>query len=144
MVARAERFGPAAASVFSALSLASALGVATQALADDRAPPALVAMRAAFAAAAKAKDGAGLAALTAFPLANDVYGEPRTVAKSAFPGRVSEYAQLAACLAKEPLTADAETARTAKLWLVECDGINFYFGLRDGQWRHVKFANVNE
>lgn len=144
MVARAERFGPAAAGVFSALSLASALCVATQALADEKAPPALVAMRSAFAAAAKAKDGAGLAALTAFPLANDVYGEPQAIARSVFPRRVSEYARLAACLAKKPLTADAESANTAKLWLVDCDGIAFYFGLRDGQWRHVKFANVNE
>jgi len=130
---------------FAAMSLlATALAFAAPARAADKAPQALIVMRADFAAAAKAKDGARLAALTAFPLANDVYGEPELIAKAAFPKRVKEYSELAECLATAPLSSDAETAKTAKLWLVDCNGIDFYFGLRDGQWRHVKFVNANE
>lgn len=126
------------------LFLAAVCAVSPPALADGKPPEALAAMRADFAAAAKAKDAARLEALTAFPLANEVYQEPVSIAKAAFPERVKEYAELAKCLATAPLSADADTAKTTKLWLVDCDGIDFYFGLRDGQWRHVKFANVNE
>jgi hypothetical protein len=139
-----ERGGNIAADRLRAAALIAAFALATPTQADERAPEALVAVRAAFAAAAKAKDGAGLAALTAFPLDNHVEGEPEAIARAAFPKRVKEYAELAKCLATARLSADAETARTTKLWLVDCGGIDFYFGLRDGQWRHVKFANVNE
>ncbi len=144
MVLRDARNAKAAAGLFGVTLLAMAFAVATSALAAEQAPNALATMRAAFAAAAKAKDVAQLAALTAFPLANSVYQEPSSLSKAAFPDRLIEYSERAACLASSPLTADVETRKTTKLWLVECDGAIFYFGLRSGQWRHVKFANVNE
>ena len=144
MVLRAERQSKIYRGLAGALSLAAPIAFATPAPADGKPPEALVAMRAAFAAAAKAKDAARLEALTAFPLANEVYQEPQSIARAAFPERVKEYAELSKCLATAPLSADPDTAKTTKLWLVDCDGISFYFGLREGQWRHVKFANANE
>lgn len=120
------------------------LSFASSSWAGQAPPDALVKMRAAFAAAAKAKDGASLAEMTVFPLVNEVYAEPKSISKAAFRGHVAEYSGLAQCLASAPLSADEETAHSSKLWLIFCDGIAFYFGLRDGQWRHVKFANVNE
>ena len=125
-----------------ALSLAALLPVAAPAA--EKPPPELAKVRAAFAVAVKAKDLAAIEALVAFPLANEVYQEPQTIAKAAFRKKLSEYAELATCLAGEPLTPDADTAKTSKLWLVDCNGIEFFFGLRGGKWLHVKFGNVNE
>ena len=107
-------------------------------------PPELVKVRAAFVAAVKAKDIAAMEAVVAFPLANDVYQEPQTISKEAFSGKMSHYTALAGCLARQPLEADPDTAKTTKLWLVDCDGNEIFFGQRAGQWLHVKFANVNE
>ena len=127
-----------------ALALALAALVPVPASSAEKPPPELVKVRAAFAAAAKAKDLAALEALIAFPLANEVYQEPAAVTRPAFRKKLAEYAELAPCLASEPLTPDADTAKSAKLWLVDCNGIEFFFGQRGGKWLHVKFGNINE
>jgi hypothetical protein len=113
------------------------------ALANQKSPPpALATMRAAFAKAVAAKDIALVEALASFPLTNEVEHEPATIARTDFSKAFSRngYADMADCLKTSPL----EAAPKGAAWLVNCDGNIFYFALRNGQWRHTKYENINE
>lgn len=125
----------------------SATFIAGTAVARAEKPPAdLEKIRAAFAAAVAAKDLQAVEALTSFPLKIVVEGDPPTVSLTAFPKvfRQNGYADSANCLKSAPLERAETKEGGARPWRINCGGNLFYFALKNGQWRHSEYENINE
>lgn len=118
------------------------------ALAAGTAPPELDAMRKAFGAAVGKHDVKAVAAMTQFPLAFSGYEHPETVSAAEFAEEFDGLffegdPELATCLAKgklEPSEADFPNSP----WVIDCEGNEYYFGLRGGKWMFTAYENVNE
>ena len=133
--------------LFLAAALACAAGIAVAAAAPA-APAGLEAARKAFAAAVAKHDVKAAAALTAFPLAFSGYEHPDTVTAaqfaSEFDGLFGDDPQLAHCLATGKLEADTQHTFAGSPWVIDCNGNEYYFGERNGQWRFTAYENINE
>ena len=122
---------------------------ATPSMAADKPPAELVAAREAFAAAVVKGDAAAAAKLSSFPLKNDVYREPKSIPEAKFASSMKVYAELKACLKSTPLRPAATKGKSKAAgatpdWELDCDGNILRFGLRNGQWLHTGYENVNE
>jgi len=112
------------------------------------APPELDKMRKAFAVAVGKHDVKAVAAMTQFPLAFSGYEHPDTVTEAGFAEEFdglffSGDASLVKCLSKAKLTP-AKTDFPNSPWLIDCEGNEYYFGLRGGAWMFTAYENVNE
>ena len=116
-------------------------------------PPALDATRLALTKAIAAHDWTAVANLTAWPLAVDNYGSPPMLAKDKFlksPHTLSIYfgegdKDLLHCVATAPLTYQGDKTQFGYAsWLADCNGNEFYFGLRGGKAQFTAYQNVNE
>jgi len=126
------------------LALAAAF-LATSVFAAEQPPAELRKLRADFAAAVAKKNQAAVERLTAFPLRNTVYRAPKSIPASRFKTQMQVYVELASCLKSSPLKpATGGSAAPKGEWEIDCDGNVVAFGLRNGQWRHTGFENVNE
>ena len=126
------------------LGLIAALA-ATSAFAADQPPAELRKLHADFATAVAKKDQAAVEKLTQFPLRNTVYRAPKSIPASKFKAQMRMYIELASCLKSQPLKPAAKTSAAPKgEWEIDCDGNVVAFGLRNGNWRHTGYENVNE
>lgn len=116
--------------------------------AADPPPPELETMRQAFAAAVGKQDVDALAAMTNFPLAFTGYEHSDKVMESEFAGEFQGLffggsAQLVTCLSTgklEPGRSDFPDSP----WAIYCDGNDYYFGERNGEWLFTAYENTNE
>ena len=122
------------------------------AAAAQKPPPDFEKLRHAFAAAVKAKDIPGIAKLSHFPLAVDVYGSKPQVTEQEFT-RDRQYldswffggdATLAKCLASQAPALQDGKGFGAGAWLSDCNGNEYYFAPRGGRWAFVAYQNINE
>jgi hypothetical protein len=112
-------------------------------------PPELDAMRRALGAAVARHDVKATAALTSFPLAFSGYEHGEKVTAAQFAGEFNGLffdgdAKLAACLATGKLEFQAKPDFAGSPWLIDCNGNEYYFGLRGGKWRFTAYENINE
>ena len=116
-------------------------------------PPTLDAARQALVKAIAAHDWNGVAGLTAWPLAVDNYGSPPTLPRAKFQKDPKTLAiffgggdkDLLHCVATAPLTyQDDKTQFGFGSWLADCNGNEFYFGLRGGRALFTAYQNINE
>jgi hypothetical protein len=116
--------------------------------ATEAPPPELAKLRSAFAAAVAAKDVKALAALSRFPLTNQVYQAPDKISRAGFVQSVivNDYWEEAECLRKAPLERDVRDDRAKASWFVACDhGNNIFHFVRDGsRWAYGGFESVAE
>ncbi len=129
-----------AASLGCVLAAASALAAG--------APPELDKMRKAFAAAVGKHDVKAVAAMTQFPLAFSGYEHPDTVTAAGFAEEFdgmffSGDTSLVKCLSKAKLNP-SEADFPNSPWVIDCEGNEYYFGLRGGAWMFTAYENVNE
>jgi hypothetical protein len=131
------------------ISLAASLTLASAAPAK---PPGLDAARKAFAATLKAKNWTALADQIAWPLPIDNYGSPPSVAKAAY---LKDHTKLTMFFGDDAATlkcigGDAATYQGDKTqfgfgsWVVDCNGNEFYFGLKGAKVLFTGYQNVNE
>ena len=133
---------------------AAALALACLAFAAAPAkPPALDAARVALTKAIAAHDWTAVANLTAWPLAIDNYGSSPALTKAQFLKNhrtLSNYfgggdKDLLHCVATAPLTYQSDKKQFGYAsWLADCNGNEFYFGLRGGKALFTAYQNVNE
>lgn len=138
---------------YAAVTLCAIASVPASALAAPAAPAGLEVLRKAFAAAVAAKDRASVAKLSRFPLAAEVYGGAPKITQQQFL-RDSRYfdgwffsgdAQLVTCLRTQAFAYESGTkAFGAGDWYLDCNGNEYYFGARNGQWAFVGYQNINE
>ena len=133
----------AAALVFACLAVAAAPAT----------PPALDATRVALTKAVAAHDWTAVTDLTGWPLAVDNYGSPPSLAKAKFlkdPRTLSNYfgggdRDLLHCVATAALTYQGDKKQFGYgSWLADCNGNEFYFGLRGGKALFTAYQNINE
>lgn len=141
----------------SALACA-AMGLAGMGLSGAQAaaakpPAALEQARAAFAAAVAAKDRAAVAKLTRFPLAVEGYGMRPTLTEAEFRRDKAHFqglffdgdAELVKCLKTQPFAWQADAKQFgARLWLLDCNGNEYFFGERGGAYAFAAYQNINE
>jgi len=135
-----------------ALMALGAVCVASVALAAAPAkPPAeLATARKAYAAAVKAHDWNAVAALVNFPVDIEVYQVPPKVTKAQFlknhqqPFIIDDAGQLK-CVGTAPATYQGSKKDFGyDSWNVDCDGNEYFFGLRGGKWLLTGYQNINE
>ena len=132
----------------------AALAIAYLAVAAAPAKPtALDATRLALTKAIAAHDWTAVANLTAWPLAVDNYGSPPALAKTKF---LKDHTSLSIyfgdgdkdllhCVATAPLSYQGDKKQFGfGSWLADCNGNEFYFGLRGGKALFTGYQNVNE
>lgn len=133
----------AAALVFACLAFAAAPVKA----------PALDSTRLALTNAIAAHDWTTVANLTAWPLAVDNYGSPPALTKAKFlkdPHTFSNYfgggdKDLLHCAQTAPLSYQDDKKQFGYgSWLADCNGNEFYFGLRGGKALFTAYQNINE
>ena len=116
-------------------------------------PPALGAARKALVKAVAAHDWTAVANLTAWPLAIDNYGSPPAMTKAKFlkdPHTLSIYfgdgdKDLLHCVATAPLSYQGDKTQFGYgSWIADCNGNEFYFGLREEKALFTAYQNVNE
>lgn len=140
------------------LSAALALGCAVVGVRGARAaeakpPAALEQARAAFAAAVAARDRAAVAKLSRFPLAVEGYGMRPTLSEAEFRHDKAHFhglffdgdAELVKCLKTQPFAWQADAKQFgARLWLLDCNGNEYFFGERGRTWAFAAYQNINE
>lgn len=136
------------------IARAAALTIALLGIAAAPAkPPTLDSTRQALVKGMSAHDWNAVANLTAWPLAVDNYGSPPTLAKAQF---LKDHHKLAIyfgngdkdllhCVATAPLTYQGDKTQFGfGSWLADCNGNEFYFGVKDGKALFTAYQNVNE
>jgi hypothetical protein len=125
------------------------------AVAPAAAPPAdLAKMRQALSHAVGAHDRGATAALMTFPLSLDQYGSGPILSKADFLKKKDNFGNLfgggedpalVQCIASGPLTLQTDkTQYGAGAWVVDCNGNDYYFGRRGGNWLMTGYQNINE
>ncbi|MBV9572312.1 MAG: hypothetical protein JO056_13815 [Alphaproteobacteria bacterium] len=118
-----------------------------------KAPAALEQMRAKFAAAVAARDRTAVAKLSRFPLAIEGYELAPKLTEQKFLRDKNRFdglffggdAQLVTCLKTQPFTYQADAKQFgARLWLLDCNGNEYYFGEDHGHWAFAAYQNINE
>jgi hypothetical protein len=115
-------------------------------------PPALDAARKTFVATLKAGNWAALADQIGWPLPIDNYGSPPTVTKAAYLKDhtkltifIPDDADLQKCIADHPAEYQGDKTQFGfGSWVVDCNGNEFYFGLKGGKILFTGYQNVNE
>jgi hypothetical protein len=134
-----------------ALAAASPLFAAPASIALK--PPAgLDKLRKIFAAAVAAKDIPGIARLSHFPVAVDVYGSKPQLTEREFTRDKQHFdgwfgggdAGLVTCLASQPLAMHSGKDFGAGSWVIDCNGNEYYFAPGAGRWSFVAYQNINE
>jgi hypothetical protein len=123
--------------------------------AEPKAPEGLSAARNALADAVVRKDAKAFAAMSRFPLTIDVYQMASKISAKQFDaddinlmfGGGDE--GVLACVRSGPISkndpkADQTARRFGASWSADCDGNNYFFAEKDGQWRFIGYQNVNE
>ena len=124
-----------------------------QAAAPSSAPADLQTARVALAAAVAAHDLKAITKLADFPLPIDAYRTAPKLTEAKFLADKTEFTNVfgdgdpsvVECLRK----ADASLQNDPKefgagSWVVDCNGLEYYFGQRQGHWRLVGYQNINE
>jgi hypothetical protein len=143
-----------------ALTLFAALGIGCMAVgvrgaqaAEAKPPAALEQARASFAAAVAARDRAAVAKLTRFPLAIEGYRMHPTLSEAEFLHDKSLFhglffdgdAELVKCLKTQPFAWQGDAKQFgARLWLLDCNGNEYFFGERSGTYAFAAYQNINE
>lgn len=115
-------------------------------------PPGLDAARAAFVAGLKAKNWTALADQISWPLPIDNYGSPPKVEKAAY---LKDHKKLTMffgddadtmkCIAGgAPSYQGDKTQFGFGSWVVDCNGNEFYFGVKGGKVLFTGYQNINE
>lgn len=116
-------------------------------------PPALHAARAALVKAVAGHDWNALAALTAWPLAVDMYQAPPKLTKTQY---LKDHRKLSilfgdgdkdllACVASAPIALQGDKTQFGfDSWVADCNGNEFFFGLKGGKWLFTAYQNINE
>jgi hypothetical protein len=121
--------------------------------ASAKAPAVLEKFRTIFAAAVAAKDRAGVAKLSRFPLAMEGYEMGPKLGERDFLRDKSHFegiffagdAELVKCLRTAPFAYQPDAKQFgAGLWDLDCNGNEYYFGARDGKWAFAAYQNINE
>ncbi len=114
-------------------------------------PPGLDAARKAFVKTLQAKDWNGLANLVAWPLPVENYGSLPSLPKAKYlkdHTKLTIYmddAGLQTCLATAPAQLQSDRTQFGfGSWVVDCNGNEFYFGLKSGKVLFTGYQNVNE
>ena len=113
---------------------------------------AIGALRTALVRAIVAKDWRTVATLTNWPLAVDAYEAPPKMTKADFlkkPATLYSYfgagdKDLLKCIATGIPVRHYDATFGAGDWLVDCNGNEFYFGLRGGKALFTAYQNINE
>lgn len=111
-------------------------------------------MRAALVKAAKAHDKPAMAALIDWPLGVDNYGSPPKLTKARFL-KNNDYlagffgggddADFLRCIGSGPITQQLDGKEFGgRAWVADCNGNEFFFAQRGGQWRLTAYQNINE
>ena len=133
--------------------LALCLPTAVIATAPMTPPKELDAARKALVAAIMARDVNAAASLSNFPLAVDMYRSPPTLTKKAFLAKETVFIEyfgdgdkgILACIGSGPLAYQGDkTQFGANSWFADCNGNEYYFGLRGGKWLFTAYQNINE
>ncbi len=134
-----------------ALLLTICAGATSSAMAAT--PPALDATRIALTKAIAARDWNGVASLTAWPLAIDMYEAAPRLTKAQY---LKDHRKLTIlfgdgdkdllkCVAAAPLTRQGDRKDFGyDSWFADCNGNEFYFGLRGGKVLFTAYQNINE
>jgi len=139
--------------LLAALVAGTAPGVSGAPPAGGKAPAALEQVRQSFATAVAAKDRAAMAKLSRFPVVLEVYGLPPRLSERDFLHNSDYFAgiffdgapEVVKCLRTQPFAYQANRKEFgAGLWLLDCNGNEYYFGARAGQWAFVAYENINE
>ena len=131
------------------LATAGAAGAAGTA----QAPAGLDAARKAFAAAVAARDLKGIVVRSGFPLDVEMYGYAPAIGAKQFLGDKRKFTDLFGapdentvhCIA----TGNVEQQSDRKQfgfgsWFADCNGNEYFFTLRNGQWLFTGYENINE
>ena len=143
----------AGTAVILTVMFASETSLGGQASLERKAPAELEAMRQAFAGAVADKDRAAVAMLSSFPLTIESYGNKPKLNEQMFV-RDKQYfdgwffsgdAEVVQCLKRHAFSYQGTRKEFgAGLWYLDCNGNEYYFGLRAGKWAFVAYQNVNE
>ncbi len=116
-------------------------------------PPALDVARHALVKAIAAHDWTGVANLTGFPLAVEVYGTPPHLTKAQY---LKDHKKLTVffgdgdkgvldCVGTGQLAFQVDqTQFGGRAWYADCNGNEFYFAQRGGKWLFMAYQNINE
>lgn len=116
-------------------------------------PAALEQARVTFAAAVAAKDRTGMAKLSRFPLAIEGYELKPKLTEAEFLRDKKHFdglffggdAQLVACLKTQSFTYQGDAKQFgARLWQLDCNGNEYFFGEDHGRWAFAAYQNINE
>lgn len=131
--------------------LACCLAAAGVANAAGAPPPDLAVARKALAKAIAAHDLKEVAGLSHFPLVISEFQMPPTLPQQKFLTDKARFTDIFAdgqtvdCIrdsapdfALDPKNFGADS------WSIDCNGYDYYFAKRDGGWRLIGFANINE
>ena len=132
-------------------ALAASLTTAAFA-ADPPKPAGLDAARKAFVAAIKAKDWKALGELVSWPVAVDGYEAAPTIAKAAY---LKDHRKLTnflgddeatlKCIAGDPATYQGDKSQIGfGSWVIDCNGNEYYFGVKGGKVLFTAYGNINE
>jgi hypothetical protein len=143
-----------ALTLFAALGIGCmAVGVRNAQAGEAKPPAALEQARASFAAAVAARDRATVAKLSRFPLAVEGYGMRPTLREAEFLHDKALFrglffdgdAELVKCLKTQPFAWQADAKQFgARLWLLDCNGNEYFFGERGGAYAFAAYQNINE
>ena len=117
------------------------------------AAPAADAARVALVKAIASHDWKSVAGLTQFPLAIEMYQAAPALTKPQFlkdPRKLSMLfgdgdKDILACVATAPLAHQGDKKQFGfDSWFADCNGNEYYFGLRGGKWLFTAYQNINE
>lgn len=107
----------------------------------------------AFAAAVAAKDRAAVAKLSRFPISIEGYELGPKLSERKFLSHKSHFeglffagdAEVVKCLRTSPFTYQPDAKQFgARMWLLDCNGNEYYFGEHSGHWAFAAYQNINE
>jgi hypothetical protein len=139
--------------LLAALVAGTAPGVSGAPPAGGKAPAALEQVRQSFATAVAAKDRAAMAKLSRFPIGLAVYRLPPKLSEDQFLHKADYFeglffggdAEIVTCLRTKAFEYDSDRKDFGGgLWVLDCNGNEYYFGARAGQWAFVAYENINE
>lgn len=146
------RYGNAWPAFAAFLLCANASGNGAQG-ASAKAPTALQEFRTAFAAAVAAKDRAAVAKLSRFPLGIEGYELGPKLNERDFLRDKSHFdgiffagdGEVVKCLRMAPFAYQPNAKQFGSgLWVLDCNGNEYYFGEREGRWAFAAYQNINE
>ena len=135
------------------LALVLTIGLGALSPAVAAAPPGLDAARIALTKAIAARDWNGIANLTAWPLAIDMYQAAPRLTQAQYRKDHRKLTilfgdgdkDLLTCVATTPLTRQGDKKSFGyDSWVADCNGNEFYFGLRAGKALFTAYQNINE